>query len=113
MTSQEPLGDSFIFDPGCAVGFGDVGGGDYRVVAALEPGGTTTFMLHSPAECEQLKSISIPDPPAHERRGPLPPDIRKRIESVIGHRCGRPTRTGNRCQARVAAANAACRWHRN
>lgn len=113
MSTHEPLGDSFIFDPDRSVGFDDVGGGDYRVVVALEPGGTTTFMLYSPAESEQLKSIAIPDTPPHEQRGPLPPAFQRRIHAVLGHRCGRPTRTGQVCRKRVPATGQACWCHRD
>lgn len=113
MSTPEPLGDSFIFDPGSSVSFDDVGGGDYRVVVALEPGGSTTFMLYSPAECERLKSIPIPETPPHEQRGPLPPDFHRRIHVVLVHRCGRPTRAGQVCQKKVAATGLACCWHRD
>ena len=111
MSTQEPLGDSFIFDPDRSVGFDDVGGGDYRVVVALQPGGTATFMLYSPTECEKFKHIPIPETPAHELRGPLPPDFQRRIHVVAGHRCGRPTRAGRFCQRKVAVPGQACRWH--
>jgi hypothetical protein len=113
MGTQEPLGDSFIFDPDRSVGFDDVGGGDYRVVVALEPGGATTFLLYSPAECQALQSIPIPETPPHEKLGPLPANFQSRTDATVGSRCGRPTRTGKLCQAKVAEPGLACRWHRD
>jgi len=113
MSIPEPLGDSFIFDPDRSVGFDDVGGGDYRVVVALQPGGTATFVLYSPAECERFKHIPIPETPAHELHGPLPAGFQRRIHVVLGHRCGRPTRAGRGCRKKVVATAQACWWHRD
>lgn len=116
MTSHDGTpGDSFTsftVDPHQSVDLEDVGGGDYRLSVALSPVGVPTYILYSPAECQRLKSISIPETPRHELRGPLPPNYQKRIEVIVGHRCGHPTGTGRLCRTRVQAAGQACRRHR-
>ena len=111
MNPEEPLNNAFSVDPYRSVGLEDVGGGDYRMTVALGTGGVVTYLLHSPSKSEGLKSDTIPATPEHEDCGPLHPDYRERINRVVGHRCGRPTRAGGVCQTKVVDTGQACRWH--
>jgi len=120
MTPDNRFTLSFNVDHNRAVDLHDAGGGDYRAVVVVGPGGLESYALHSTSAWDEIKPIPFPTSPPHERRGLLPLECQQRVDAVLSGQphingkpcCGRPTRTGQLCRARVAVAGRACPWHR-
>lgn len=120
MTPHNRFTLSFTVDHNRAVDLHDVGGGDYRVVVVVGPGGLESYALHSTSDWDQSTPIPIPKSPPHEWLAPLPVEYRRRIDAVMSGKphidgapcCGRPTLTGQLCRARVAVLGQACHRHR-
>jgi hypothetical protein len=120
MTPHNRFTLSFTVDHNRAVDLHDAGGGDYRAVVVVGPGGLESYALHSTKDWDQTAPIPIPKSPEHERMGPLPLNYRRLIDAVMSGKphdngvslCGQPTRTGRLCRARVAVLGHACHRHR-
>ena len=121
MTPHNRFTLSFTVDHNRAVDLHDVGGGDYRAVVVVGPGGLESYALHSIKDWDQTSPIPIPKSPQHEWLAPLTKEYRRRIDAVMSGKphengvplCGSPTRSGKLCRNRVAITGLACPPHRS
>jgi hypothetical protein len=91
----------------------DVGAPGWLAAEAVGPDGDTALALvdtslRGDPTCNPFASAGMPE---HERLGALPSHWATRVRLAPFY-CGRPTAAGRPCRCPVAAAGAACHWHR-
>jgi hypothetical protein len=112
-------GDNFdwfpLFDWERSACLCDVGAPGHSVAVAVTDDGRDTLWMVNDAELNAEHPRCGNGDQPHEQVGPLPPDVRARVDQVHTRRdwprCGRPTHAGTPCHQRVKATGQACGQH--
>ena len=100
----------FTFGPDRTISLAESEEGEYRIIVSRRPETGLEVFLEVPGADERSDSSAKHRMTKAERDSR--PDTSDGIDTVVGHRCGRFTRTGNPCLARVASVGQACYRHR-
>lgn len=104
------MNPDFTFGPDRTICLAESAEGEYRITVIRRPEtGLEVFLEVPVAGAHSDSSVACRKT---EVDGDSRLDTIDRIDTVVGHRCGRLTRTGKPCLARVAAVGQACYRHR-
>ncbi|MFW0787625.1 hypothetical protein AAFP35_24280 [Gordonia sp. CPCC 206044] len=93
---------------------GDVGLQDHYAAETIHDDGRRRLWVADFTDFDKpgrRTSLGAPQPPAHERLGPLPDDVHHRVLAAA-FRCGAPCADGHPCRIAVSAPAHRCGWHR-
>lgn len=98
-----------LIDSARSVRLWDVGGTDLMAAMTVGPNGEDTLWIVDEKQLGRAGTDHGDEKPAHELVGQLPQAVRDRIWKPL--RCGRRTRLGRPCRARVLSPGEPCAHH--